>query len=272
MKRANYIHSCFAVLIGIIWLVPVFYLINVAFKPASELYTSGVFTVVQDPSFANFIEAWGKIKGYLINSAVYVVTSVPLGIFLASLAAYGVSRIRSPKAAGLAVTFFTIGMLIPVHITLLPNYLTMMQLKLLDTVAGMVILYTVFNIPFAFYLMYGAMVGVSRDIADAAAIDGASPWRTFWNIYLPICKPSIVISALLNFIAVWNELIFANTFIQSNTKYPITTGLLQFVGEFTTAYEKITAGILMSALPIIIIFLFFRKSIMTGMTEGAVKG
>lgn len=270
MKRKNRMHTVFAVLIGVLWLIPVVYLVNVALKPASELYSVGVFTLVREPTLGNFAEAWVKIRDYLLNSLIYVVLSVPLGIFLASLAAFGVSRLTGAWR-GLAVGFFTIGMLIPVHITLLPNYMTMTSIGLLDTRIGLVILYTVFNIPFAFYLMYGAMMNISREIEDAARIDGASAWCTFWNVVLPICKPSIVIAALLNFIAVWNELIFANTFIQSNTKLPITTGLLQFVGEFSTAYEKITAGILMSAIPILIVFLVFRKSIMTGMTEGAVK-
>lgn len=271
MKRTNRIHTFFTILIGVIWLVPVVYLINVALKPASELYSVGVFSLAREPTLNNFIEAWSKVKNYLLNSLIYVVFSVPLGIFLASLAAFSVSRMKGAWRSA-AVGFFTIGMLIPVHITLLPNYMTMMHLGLLDTHIGLVILYTVFNIPFAFYLMYGAMMNVSREIEDAAKIDGASVWRTFWSVVLPICKPSIIIAALLNFIAVWNELIFANTFIQSNTKMPITTGLLQFVGEFSTAYEKITAGILMSAIPILIVFLVFRKNIMTGMTEGAVKG
>lgn len=271
MKRKNTIHGIIAVIIGIIWLMPVVYLINVALKDSAELYSAGIFSLVKEPTLGNFAEAWNKIKGYLFNSILYVLFSVPLGIILASMAAYGVSKIKSKKR-DMMVTFFTLGMLIPVHITLLPNYMTMMKLDLLSSRAGIIILYTVFNIPFAFYLIYGAFMKLDIEIEEAAIIDGASPIRIYWNVFMPICKPSIIVAGLLNFISVWNELIFANTFIQDNTMMPITTGLLQFVGEFTTAYEKITAGILMSALPIVVIFIIFRKHIMDGMTEGALKG
>lgn len=271
MKRKNRVHTLLTIIIGVLWLLPVFYLMNVALKPASELYSAGVFTVVKNPTAANFLEAWEKIRDYLLNSLLYVLTSVPLATLLASLAAFGVMRL-GPGKRNLGVNFFMIGMLVPVHVTLLPNYMTMMKIGMLDSRLGLILMYTVFNIPFAFYLLYGAFMNVSREIEEAAVIDGASPWQVYFHVFLPVSRPGIVISALINFIGVWNELIFANTFIQSNTKLPITTGLLQFVGEFTTAYEKITAGILMSALPVIILFLLFRKSIMTGMTEGALKG
>lgn len=271
MRRKYTIHTLLTIIIGVFWLLPVAYLINVALKPASELYSVGVFTVVQSPTLMNFLEAWQKIKDYLFNSLLYVLASVPLATVLASFAAFGVMRLGTGRR-NLGVNFFMIGMLVPVHVTLLPNYMTMMKLGLLDSRLGLILMYTVFNIPFAFYLLYGSFMNVSREIEEAAVIDGASPWQVYFHVFMPVSRPSIVIAALINFIGVWNELIFANTFIQSNTKLPITTGLLQFVGEFTTAYEKITAGILMSALPVIVLFILFRKNIMTGMTEGALKG
>ena len=271
MRRKKAIHTALTFLFGLLWLLPVVYLLNVALKPPEELYSVGVFPLVQQPTLANFFEAWDKVQSYLANSLLYVAVSVPLGILLASFAAFGTSRITSRRRQ-FVVNYFLVGMLIPVHITLLPNYLTVIRLGLLDSRAGLCLLYTVFNIPFAFYLMYGAFMKISREIEEAAIIDGANTWQVYSRVVMPISRPSIVIAALLNFIGVWNELIFANTFLQSNTKLPITTGLLQFVGEFTTAYEKITAGILMSALPILLLFILFRKSIMSGMTEGALKG
>ncbi|RKI78192.1 carbohydrate ABC transporter permease [bacterium 0.1xD8-71] len=259
------------VVIGLIWLMPVFYLINVSVKPAAEFYTEGVFSVTLHPTLTNFAEAWRKIGTFFFNSVINVVVSVPLGILIASLGAYALARLEV-RGKGFFRVLFMMGMLLPVHVTLLPNYITLQKLNLLNSRAGILLLYTVFNIPFAMYMLQGFFMGLSREIEESAIIDGAGSFQIYLHIALPMARPAIIISGLLCFIAVWNDLVFAMTFVQNNKKMPITAGLLQFVGEFTSHYEKITAGILLSALPVFILYLFFQKQIMEGMAEGAVKG
>lgn len=259
------------IVIAVIWLMPVFYLINVSVKPAEEFYTKGVFSITSHPTLTNFFQSWKKISVFFLNSLWNVAVSVPLGILIASLGAYALARLEV-KGRNFFITLFMMGMLLPVHVTLLPNYITLQKLNLLNSRAGILLLYTVFNIPFAMYMMRGFFLGISREIEESAIIDGAGSFQIYVHIALPMAKPAIVISGLLCFISVWNDLVFAMTFVQNNKKMPITAGLLQFVGEFTSHYEKITAGILLSALPVFFLYLCFQKQIMEGMAEGAVKG
>ena len=263
--------SAIALLLAFIWLLPLLYLLNAALKPASEFYTRSFFTIVEAPTLINFVDAWAKIRIYYLTSALNVLVSVPFGIFISSLGAYALAR-YSIKGQNLLVAYFLLGMLLPAHVTLLPNYLTMKNLGLLDTRLGLFILYTVFNIPFCMYMLRAQFLGIDRGIEESALIDGANSWQVYSRIALPMVMPAAVISGLLCFVSVWNDLVFAITFVQDNMKLPVTAGLLQFVGEFTASYEKITAGVLISALPIIIVFLLFQKHIITGMAEGALKG
>lgn len=258
------------ILISLIWLMPLFYLLNVSVKPAAEFYTKGVFSLTLSPTLTNFTESWEKISVFFLNSVINVIVSVPLGILIASLGAYALARLPM-KGRNFFVTIFMMGMLLPVHVTLLPNYITLQKLNLLNSRAGLLLLYTVFNIPFAMYMLRGFFLGLSREIEESAIIDGAGSFQIYLHIALPMARPAIIIAGLLCFISVWNDLVFAMTFAQNNKKMPVTAGLLQFVGEFTSHYEKITAGILLSALPVFILYLLFRKQIMEGMAEGAVK-
>lgn len=260
-----------SIVASFIWLLPLFYLLNAALKPASEFYTRGFFTLVDSPTLLNFIDAWKKISTYFFNSALNVVVSVPCGILLASLGAYALSR-YTVRGGKFLVAYFLLGMMLPVHVTLLPNYLTMKHLGILDTRFGLFLLYTVFNIPFATYMLRAQFLGLDKGIEESAVMDGANSWQVYCHIALPMVTPAVVIAGLLCFVSVWNDLVFAITFVQDNMKMPVTAGLLQFVGEFTASYEKITAGVLISAVPIIIVYLIFQKYIITGMAEGALKG
>ena len=271
LRARQIVPFCISLLCSAIWLLPLLYLLNISLKPASEFYTRNIFSLAENPTLTNFSEAWGKISIYFLNSTLNVAVSVPCGIFISSLGAYALARYKV-KGHGFLVGYFLLGMMLPAHVTLLPNYLTLRGIGLLDTRECLFLLYTVFNIPFCMYMLRAQFLNIDRGIEESAFIDGADSWQIFTRIALPMVMPAAIISGLLCFVSVWNDLVFAITFVQDNMKLPVTAGLLQFVGEFTASYEKITAGVLISALPIIVVYLIFQKHIITGMAEGALKG
>ena len=155
----------------IIWLLPIFYLFIVAVKPANEFYMNGMFAWPENPTLGNFVIAWNTIKSYFWNSLFLVAVSLPFIILLSTMAAYSLSRF-SFKASVFIIGYLMLGMLLPQHITLLPNYMTLKAADLLNTRLGMVLVYISLNISFTFFLTRGHFLGISREIEEAAKIEG----------------------------------------------------------------------------------------------------
>ncbi|MEG1632156.1 MAG: carbohydrate ABC transporter permease [Angelakisella sp.] len=255
----------------IIWLLPVFYLIIVAIKPTNEFYMNGMFALPVHPTLKNFGIAWGKIGSFFGNSLIYVAVAIPLILLISTMAAYSLSRFEF-KLKKYLIAYFMLGMLLPVHITLLPNYMTMKSLGLLNSRAGLIILYVVLNIPFTFFLTRGHFMGINKEIEESAKVDGCPSWLIFFRIILPMSAPILIIAVVMNYMNVWNDLVLAITYATDNSLMPVTAGLLRFVEEYAQNYEKMTAGILISIVPLTIVFICLQKYIVAGMAEGAIKG
>lgn len=255
----------------IIWLLPIFYLFIVAVKPANEFYMNGMFAWPENPTLGNFVIAWNTIKSYFWNSLFLVAVSLPFIILLSTMAAYSLSRF-SFKASVFIIGYLMLGMLLPQHITLLPNYMTLKAADLLNTRLGMVLVYISLNISFTFFLTRGHFLGISREIEEAAKIDGCPSYMIFFRIILPLSAPIIIVSIVMNFMNVWNDLVLAITYATDDAKLPVNAGLLRFVEQYAQNYERMTAGILIAILPLSIIFIALQKYFVAGMSEGALKG
>lgn len=261
----------FCTLFIVLWLLPIFYLFIVAIKPANEFYMYGMFAMPKNPTFGNFVIAWDKIGFYFVNSLIFIVCTLPFIILLSTMAAYSLSRFEI-KGKTFLIGYLMLGMLLPIHITLLPNYMTMKSLNLLNSRMGLILLYISLNIPFTFFLTRGHFLGINKEIEEAAYIDGCPSWQIFFRIILPLSTPIIVIALVMNFMNVWNDLVLAITYATSDSLMPVNAGLLRFVEEYAQNYERMTAGILISILPLSIVFVTLQKHFVAGMSEGALKG
>ena len=255
----------------LLWLVPIFYLVIIALKPTGEFYMYGMFSLPKEPTLRNFGIAWDKIKDYFFNSLFYVVIAVPLIIFISTMASYALSRFEI-KGQKFWVAYLMLGMLLPIHVTLLPNYMTLSQFGLINSRLGMLLIYTVLNIPFTFFLTRGHFLGINKEIEESARVDGCPTWQIYFRIILPLSTPAIIISLVMNFMNVWNDLVLAMTYTTRDAFLPVTAGLLRFVEEYAQNYERMTAGILISIIPVSLVFFFLQKHIVAGMAEGAIKG
>jgi raffinose/stachyose/melibiose transport system permease protein len=197
------------------------------------------------------------------------VLKVPIGIIIESLAAFALTYMHF-KWADRVFTYMLIGLIVPIQMTLVPLTLLMNALNLIDTLTGLTILYIGFGVPFGVLVMRGFFRTVPTAIIEAARIDGCSWFRIFYRIALPLALPAVVSLCILDGVATWNEFILAQIFLRSDELRTLPLGLVQFSTQFSTQYDQLAAAVLISVVPIVLVFLFFQRYFVAGM-GGAVK-
>jgi arabinogalactan oligomer/maltooligosaccharide transport system permease protein len=209
---------------------------------------------------------------WLLNSAIVAAATTVLGVTLACTAGYAFSRFRFPgRRAGLMS--FLVSQMFPGVLMMIPLYIIIVQwLGLGSTWAGLVLIYTMTAIPFCVWMLKGYFDSIPRELEESALIDGASPARVFFTIVLPLAKPAVAVTALFSFMTAWNEFIQAATFMDKESMYTAPVGLRFFVGGFQQEWGYFAAGSIITAIPVVLLFLFLQRYLVSGLTAGAVKG
>jgi raffinose/stachyose/melibiose transport system permease protein len=255
---------------AIVWFLPVFTLILTALKDAGDFAVSGTFALPKSVRWENFSEAWDAgVKNYFWNSVFVTCFKVPAGIVVESMAAFALTHMPF-KWANRVVLFILIGLFVPVQMTLVPLTLLMNWLNLIDTLIGLVFLYIGFGVPFGVLVMRGFFRTIPTAIVEAARIDGCSYVRIFIRIALPLAIPAIVSLCILDGVATWNEFLLAQIFLRSDELRTLPLGLVAFSTQFSTQYDQLAAAVLISVTPVFLVFLFFQRYFVSGMS-GAVK-
>jgi raffinose/stachyose/melibiose transport system permease protein len=255
----------------ILWLIPVFMVVITALKSESEFVTGGLLSLPHHIAWGNFIQAWteGDMGLYMRNSLVISVIKVPLGIFIEALAAFALTRMRFRWEHPFFIFLF-IGLMVPIQVTLVPLSLLANKFHLINSYFYLIVMYIAFGLSFGIVVLRGFFRQIPREIDEAAKIDGCSDFRIFWNIILPLSKPAIATLVILDFLATWNEFLLAQTFLTSNSRLTIPAGLLHFTTQYSANYTLMMAGVLLSIIPVGIVYLVFQKYFVSGM-GGAVK-
>jgi arabinogalactan oligomer/maltooligosaccharide transport system permease protein len=224
-------------------------------------------------SVSNFTEVWNEqaFGTWLWNSAVVSLMTTLLGVFLACTAAYAFSRFRFPgRNAGMLM--FLVSQMFPGTLMLIPLFIIIVKwLGLGNTYIGLVIVYATTAIPFCVWMLKGYFDTIPVDIEESARIDGASPATIFFRIILPLATPAIAITALFSFMTAWNEFILASIFMESESNYTAPVGLRFFVGGFSSQWGYFAAGSVIVSLPVVALFLYLQKYLISGLTAGSVK-
>jgi raffinose/stachyose/melibiose transport system permease protein len=259
---------CFAML----WLFPFFLVVLTALRSQGDIISRGVFAFPKRLIFENFVKAWGtgKFNIFYRNTIIISFVKVPIGIFIASMAAYPLAKYNFRLRDSLFL-FFLVGLGIPVHVTLLPLSILLHKIGLLDTLAGLLFPYIAFGLPFQILVSRGFFRNIPTDLLDAARIDGCSEFRIYWMIMLPLAKPAMTALFIIDFLATWNEFLMALIFIHSDKWKTIPLGLMLFQGQFASSYPLINAGVLLSILPVLILYILLQKHFVSGITSGALK-
>ena len=211
----------------------------------------------------------GKLGTAFLNSMLYSVCSVLLCTLLCTMASYVLSRNRR-RLHHFLYLFLVLGIAMPVNF--IPLMRTMQTLKLINTRVGIILLYTATQIPFNVFLIHSFVSKISPEIDEAAVIDGASPSGLFFRIIMPLMKPVLVTVMVLTFLNTWNEFVMPLYFLGSTDKWPMTLAVYNFFGMYFKDWNLVCADILLTSLPVVIVYLLGQKYIVSGMTAGAVKG
>ncbi len=257
----------------LIQLYPVFWVFMASIKNNVEL-SSQPFSLPKVPSFSNYDKIFreGKIFGYMWNSIKVTVVSLVLIIAFSSTVGFALSKFRY-KINGKIYAFLTFGIMIPVQITLIPLFIFYSKMKILNTTFSLVLPQVGFALPLSIMMFVNFFEFVPNDLIEAATIDGCTPYGIFFKIMMPLAKNTFVTISSMYSILIWNDFIFANTFISKNSAKTVAMGLKDYVGAFGNVDWGLTyAAIAISILPPMIVYFLLNKQVTAGMTVGATKG
>ena len=277
----------FLVIFTVVAIYPILWVLTVAF---SGQQTLAFVDLPSDPTFmdrlrvitpwpaevsaSNFVDVFTDqpFGRWLFNSTIVAAATTVFGVFLASTAGYAFSRFRFPgRRAGLMS--FLVSQMFPGTLMLIPLYIIIVEwLNLGSSFIGLILVYSTTAIPFCVWMLKGYFDTIPRELEESAIMDGASPATIFIRIVLPLAKPAVAVTALFSFMTAWNEFILAATLMNEEAAYTTPVGLRFFVSGFSEQWGYFAAGALIAAIPVVALFMFLQKYLISGLTAGAVKG
>jgi arabinogalactan oligomer/maltooligosaccharide transport system permease protein len=277
----------FLVAVVFVTIYPILWVVTIAFSGSQSL---SIVDLPDQPGFwdrlravtpwparwsgSNFVSVMADqpFATWVFNSAIIAAATTLVGVALACTAAYAFSRFKFPgRRTGMMA--FLVSQMFPGTLTLIPLYIILVQwLGLGGSRLGLVIVYATTSIPFSVWMLKGYFDTIPKELEEAAVIEGAGPGTIFWRIVMPLAKPAIAITALFSFMTAWNEFILAATFMSQEDMYTAPVGLKFFVGGFQQQWGYFAAGSIIVSVPVVFLFLYLQKYLVSGLTAGSVKG
>nr|WP_330381824.1 carbohydrate ABC transporter permease [Defluviitalea phaphyphila] len=260
-------------IVAVIQIFPLIWLLDFSLASSNELFTTGLLIIPKKIQWGNYVKAFvdGNFLLYLKNSLLINGLSLVLVICISIITAFATTRmIWKLKTA--VKTFLLLGMMIPIHATLLPNYIIYDRVGLTDTIWALLIPYVAFSLPQGLFLTSGFMEAIPKELEEAALIDGCGVYRIILIIIAPLMKSSVATVAIMTYLNNWNEFMMASTYLRSKTWKTLPFSVLEFTGQYSSDYAVQFAVMALTALPAIIIYIILNKHITKGVAMGAVKG
>lgn len=272
-KKAGPWFYVFLVLFVFVVMFPFLWMLASSIKPLSELFGEGAFSpFTSDPTIQNYVSVFVDYPflRYLWNSFVVAGITTVYTVLVASFAAYAIARLNfrgKPIILGvvLSVSMF------PQIATISPIYIFLKNLGLTNSYLGLIIPYTTITLPLSIWILVTFFRKIPFDLEEAARIDGASLWQTYWRVIMPLAVPGIFTTAILVFIAAWNEFLFALTINTADKFKTVPVGIALFQGQYTIPWGEISAATVVVTVPLVIMVLIFQRRIVSGLTSGSVK-
>lgn len=260
-------------LYAVIQVYPLFWLFLFSFKDNNEIYSGNAMGLPQVWRGSNYttVLTSGNVAVYLLNSAVVTAVTIAVSSVLIATAAYAITRMHW-KLSGAFLTYILLGLMVPIHATLLPLFIILRNLSLLNSYLSLIVPYVAFALPMGIFIMTGFLKSIPRELEESACLDGCSIYKTFYYIILPLMRPAIATVAIFTFISSWNELMFANTFLSDEKLKTLTVGILSLSGQQGTHWGPIGAGLVIATVPTLIIYILLSDQLQKSMIAGAVKG
>ena len=274
MKKIGfYLLEAMLVIWAIIQLYPLFWLFLFSVKNNTEIFGGNILGFPRIWQWSNYSEALssGNVGRYFINSSIVTVLTIVISSILVATSAYAIVRMKW-KYSKLVLTIFLMGMMVPIHATLLPLFIILKNLNLLNTYASLVIPYVAFAIPMGIFILTGFLYTIPRELEESAFLDGCSIYKSFYYIILPLIRPALATIAIFTYLSTWNELMFANTFINDDAIKTLTVGIMSLSGQYQTEWGPIGAGLVIATIPTILIYVLLSEQVQKSLVVGAVKG
>ena len=258
-------------LLAALILYPLFWILMSSFKDYNGIY-GDVWGLPDIWHVENYMTAWNRgISQYFLNSLIVTICTLAGVVFTSTFSAFGICQMKG-RLGNFVFLFCLCGLLLSPQVCLLPLFMLLKSLKLKNTLFAMILPYIAFRLPVSIMLIRSFFVGISKELEEAATIDGATLMQIYGHIYLPLSKPIISTVIIMTAYYAWNEFVFATIFVDSSRLRTIPVGLMVFRDGLMTEWGVVLAGMVISCLPIIVLFLLMQKSFVRGMTAGAVKG
>ncbi|MEU7746875.1 carbohydrate ABC transporter permease [Nonomuraea sp. NPDC052129] len=285
-RRARPLRILLHVFLGLValgWVLPLALALYASLRPYDETARLGYFSLPEHLTLDYYGQAWSQadLPRYYLNTLIIVIPGVLITLFMASFTAFAIARLRIPGRKALLITF-TAGNLLPPQVLITPLYTlyTLVPLpswlsdsqSLYDSYLGLILVHVAFQFGFCVFVMSNFMRTIPEEITEAALVDGASVWRRYWQLTLPLCRPVLAALATLEFTFMYNDFLWALVLMSSGDKLPVTSALNNLRGQFFTDYNLLAAGSMLVALPTLIVFQMLHKQFVAGLTLGATKG
>ncbi|MEV0586047.1 carbohydrate ABC transporter permease [Nonomuraea sp. NPDC050310] len=269
--------NALAVIVLLVMIFPVYWMVSTAFKSNEQIFTTEFIPFPTDFTFEHFTNVLTKgvaehsIWLYLGNSAIVALVTVLIGAVFALLSATAIARFRFKGRTSFLATLLIMQM-IPAEALVIPLFMNVKRLGLYDQLAGLIVTQIALTLPFGIWMLRTFVAAVPKSLEEAAWIDGASRFTTFWKVLFPLVAPGLVATSIFSFITAWNELVMALYLINDPTKYTMPVALQFFFGQRGTDWGAIMATSTLMTLPVVIFFLLVQRRMVSGLVAGAVKG
>lgn len=279
MKKGRYtvkagLIKIFIAILVVVEVYPIFWMLTASFKQPAEFVNKPAYALNDGFFIQNYIDAWtrGNMAIFFKNSLINTLASLLFIIIFTVTVGFAITKMEW-KYKDLVAKYFGIGIMVPIATALIPLFQIYNKVGLINTRASLIISYTAFGLSLSIYLITGFLRSLPDEILEAAVIDGCGIYKLMWTVVIPLMKNAIVTVLVLQFFFKWNDLLFSMTFINDTKLKTIQTGLLYFQDEFGAKnWGAIFASVSMSVIPMLILYMILNKTVIEGMTAGAVKG
>ena len=263
----------FLIVFALLQIFPLLWVFNYSILKSGDLFGPELIKIPIVPQWWNYHRAWvdGRILRYFINSTIVVVGSVAASTFFSFCLAYAIARMKGGLVP-LAMVAVTAGMVVPIHTTLLPNFIWFGYFRLIDTHMGLIIPYVAFTLSFNTLVYTGQLRTLPRSMEESAFIDGCSWPRILWSVVAPMSVPATMTVFVMTFLNNWNEFIMAYTYLATDNLRTLPFSIIKFQGEYRSDYAIQFACMFLVAVVPLVLYFFFSRRIMAGVTAGALKG
>jgi len=258
---------------ALIVILPLLWTLMTSFKTTSEIFASP-FTLPAKPAFENYSSAWttAGIGSFFLNTVFVVGTALVLVMLLGSMCAYILARFDFP---GNRIIYYMMlgGLMIPIFLAIVPLFFVLQNFGLLNTLPGLAITYVAFALPFTVFFLYAFFRSLPYEISEAAAIDGANEWRTFFQIMLPMAKPGLATVAIMNFLGLWNQFLLPVALNTNRDNYVLSQGLAAFASAagYDVNFGALFAAVVITVAPVLVVYVIFQRQLQGSVSQGTMK-